>query len=156
MDCTNAYLYNCIFSTLNGTAARLFSGTADFKNCAVLAGSGTGFLQSGGTIAPTNCISTDTTADDFGGSGNQANVTEASMAFTDATNTDFHIATGSTLKDQGTDLSGDADYAFSDDIDGQTRTGTWDVGADEGASAAAPSTATFQTTTGRPFNMGRM
>lgn len=45
---------------------------------------------------------------------------------------DLHITSGDTVaKDAGTNLSGDAQYAFSTDIDGATRTGTWDIGADE-------------------------
>ena len=40
---------------------------------------------------------------------------------------DFHIGALSSLKDAGTDLSG----TFTTDIDGETRTGTWDIGVDE-------------------------
>ena len=50
---------------------------------------------------------------------NFTNVTAASE--------DLHLVTGSALIDVGTDLSG----SFTIDIDGVTRTGTWDVGADE-------------------------
>ena len=50
---------------------------------------------------------------------------------------DLHLnASDTAAKDQGTDLSGDAQYAFSIDIDGATRTGTWDIGADEITAAA--------------------
>lgn len=47
-------------------------------------------------------------------------------------------------KDGGTDLSTDSDgkCSFSDDIDGVTRTGTWDIGADEYVSGAPPPAAT--------------
>jgi hypothetical protein len=52
----------------------------------------------------------------------------------------FHLASGDTAaKDQGTDLSADAALAFSDDVDGATRSGTWDIGADEYTAAAATS-----------------
>jgi hypothetical protein len=45
---------------------------------------------------------------------------------------DYHLQSGDTnCQDDGADLSGDAQYAFSTDIDGATRTGTWDIGADE-------------------------
>jgi hypothetical protein len=47
---------------------------------------------------------------------------------------DFHLGSGDTnAKDLGTDLSSDSDgqLSFSDDIDGDTRSGTWDIGADE-------------------------
>lgn len=54
------------------------------------------------------------------------------FAFVDAANLDFHL-TGSDggARDFGTDLSGDAGLAFSDDVDGQTRSGSWDMGPDE-------------------------
>lgn len=47
---------------------------------------------------------------------------------------DFHLAAGSDLIDVGTDLSG----TFTDDIDGETRSGTWDIGADEYSSGEPP------------------
>ena len=54
------------------------------------------------------------------------------FTFVDETGDDFHLASGDAgAKDAGTDLSGDANYPFSDDIDGQTRSGSWDIGADE-------------------------
>jgi hypothetical protein len=39
----------------------------------------------------------------------------------------LHIGASSALKNVGTDRSA----AFTTDIDGQTRSGTWDIGADE-------------------------
>ena len=45
---------------------------------------------------------------------------------------DFHLSASDTgAKNYGTDLSGDSSLAFTDDIDGNIRTGTWDIGADE-------------------------
>ena len=46
---------------------------------------------------------------------------------TGAETEDFHLQSTSDAIDVGTDLSG----TFSDDIDGDTRSGTWDIGADE-------------------------
>ncbi len=46
---------------------------------------------------------------------------------------DLHIQSTSCAKDAGTDLSS----YFTDDIDGDTRSGTWDIGADEYVSAGA-------------------
>jgi len=61
------------------------------------------------------------------------------VQFVDESNDDFHLAAGDTgARDSGTDLSLDSDLAFSDDIDGQTRSGTWDIGADEYLSAGTP------------------
>jgi hypothetical protein len=46
---------------------------------------------------------------------------------------DLHLSSGDTnAKDAGTDTSGEgAPLNFTTDIDGQTRTGSWDIGADE-------------------------
>ena len=64
----------------------------------------------------TNSIAWDTT--------NFTNVTAGSI--------DIHLVTGSDLIDAGTDLSG----TFTIDINGATRSGTWDVGPDEFVAAA--------------------
>lgn len=54
------------------------------------------------------------------------------VTFEDEAGDDFHLdSTDTGAVDYGTDLSGDANLAFTDDIDGNTRSGTWDVGADE-------------------------
>jgi hypothetical protein len=60
------------------------------------------------------------------------------VSFVDAANDDFHLASGDTYaKDHGSDLSGDSRYAFNYDIDGQTRSGSWDIGADEYVASGA-------------------
>lgn len=65
------------------------------------------------------------------------NVGLRSRTFSFVSGSDFHLQSSDTgAKDQGTDLSADAQKAFSTDIDAQTRTGTWDVGADEYQSSA--------------------
>lgn len=67
--------------------------------------------------------------DDSPGSNPQNSKT---LTFADAANDDFHLDSGdSDAIDQGVDLSADANLAFSDDIDGDARSGTWDIGADE-------------------------
>lgn len=72
-------------------------------------------------------------------SKNSTNVT-----FVDEANDDFHLSSSDTAaKDAGTDLSADVNLSFSDDMDGDSRTGTWDIGADEymaGASDTTPPT----------------
>jgi len=60
------------------------------------------------------------------------------VLFADRIGKDFHLATNDTAaRNAGTDLSADANFAFATDIDGHTRPngGTWDIGADEGATA---------------------
>ncbi|MDP3043706.1 MAG: hypothetical protein Q8N21_04900 [bacterium] len=56
------------------------------------------------------------------------------VVFVDEANDDFHLSSSDVgAKDFGTDLSADANLPFTNDIDGQTRAGTWDIGADEAA-----------------------
>lgn len=60
-----------------------------------------------------------------------------SQTFTFAGTGDYHLASSDAgAKDYGTDLSADSGYAFSTDFDGDTRSGTWDIGADEYASSS--------------------
>lgn len=59
------------------------------------------------------------------------------VSFVDAANKDFHLSASDTAaKDSG--QTNPASGLYSDDIDGQTRTGTWDIGADEYVAAGAP------------------
>lgn len=61
-----------------------------------------------------------------------SNPQTGTATFVDAANDNFHLAGSDTVaKNNGADLSADANLAFSDDIDGQTRSGSWDIGADE-------------------------
>jgi hypothetical protein len=54
------------------------------------------------------------------------------VSFVNAGADDYHLQTGDTgARGSGTDLSGDANLPFSDDIDGEPRTGAWDIGADQ-------------------------
>lgn len=84
-----------------------------------------------GTTGHSNNASTDTTA---GGTNARDNQT---FSFVDAANGDFHLQAGDGgAKDFG--LSDPLSGAYLDDIDGQTRSGSWDIGADE---YVAPDTA---------------
>ncbi len=61
------------------------------------------------------------------------------VSFVNAGADDFHLAAGDIgARDSGTDLSGDPNLPFSDDIDGDARpyNGIWDMGADEYVAAA--------------------
>lgn len=99
-----------------------------YASCNSTSGAPLGF-GGAGTINQTTCASFDATATGTGLDNIAVNTTN----FTNVTagSEDFHIPSGSALKDVGTDLSADATIAFSTDIDGETRSGTWDVGADE-------------------------
>lgn len=79
---------------------------------------------------------------------------------------DYRLAAGDAgAKDFGADLSADAAFAFTIDHDGDTRSGSWDIGADEVAGAAAsitdvspatgsPAGGTAVTITGTGFTSG--
>jgi hypothetical protein len=78
-------------------------------------------------ITRSNNLSKDTTGD--------AGYTSETITFTNtgAGTEDLHLVVGDTdAIDRGADLSG----TFTDDIDGVTRSGTWDIGADEYVAAA--------------------
>lgn len=67
----------------------------------------------------------------------QTGLRTRTFTFVNAAGDNFHLAAGDTgAQAQGTDLSGDSYYALSTDIDGNTRSGTWDIGADEVVSAS--------------------
>lgn len=96
-----------------------------------------GFFNNGDNGAFTgseNNISYDGTAP---GTNSQTGVTPSGEFQSLSGTIDLHIVEGGTLEDAGTDLSSDADYAITDDIDGETRSGTWDVGGDEIVSVTA-------------------
>lgn len=123
----NSTLVGCgtygLRKTANGTltATNVYAGgntTADFN----------------GTITMTTCASSDSTG--TAGLRTIAVATGSGAFFTNVTggSQDFHIGSSSALKDVGTSLAG----SFTTDVDGATRTGTWDIGADENTGGGAP------------------
>jgi hypothetical protein len=120
-------LYNCTVINTGISSNQSYNAT----NCLVVRTSGACF--GAGISATLNyCASSDGTADDFSGSNNKVSISTTNL-FVDATNRDYHLQSGTTsdVKDAGTNSVGGY---FTDDIDGSTRTGTWDIGADEYAS----------------------
>jgi len=76
--------------------------------------------------------SSDYNVSDISGDAPGANSKTCTVSFVDEANDDFHLASSDTCaKDAGVDLSSDPNLAFNDDIDGETRSGSWDIGADE-------------------------
>jgi hypothetical protein len=68
-------------------------------------------------------------AGDFPGANS---INDATVLFVNEAGDDFHLdPADTTAVDVGTDLSGDPVIPFSDDIDGDLRSGAWDIGADE-------------------------
>ncbi len=82
-----------------------------------------------------NSISSDGTADDFGGSDNIVDATLADLDFVSTTSglEDLHIETDSVARNEGLDLSVDPDYPLVSDIDGDSMLGfaEWSIGADQ-------------------------
>lgn len=83
-----------------------------------------GFFISGsfGTYTHNNNVTADASSPDVGGRS-------LTISFTNQGTGDYTLASSDTsAKDQGADLSADAFFAFSTDLQGHTRSGTWDVG----------------------------
>ncbi len=60
---------------------------------------------------------------------------DQTFGFVDRGNDDFHLAaTDASARNYGADLSNDAHVPITDDVDGDTRVGGWDIGADESTS----------------------
>ncbi|MDZ7611400.1 MAG: LamG-like jellyroll fold domain-containing protein [Candidatus Moranbacteria bacterium] len=106
-----------------------------------------------------NCIGYGSTVEDFNDDINDAScshnlssddtapgpnsITNAKVNFVDEINGDFHLAANdANAKNAGTDLSSDANLAFSDDIDGESRPKeeAWDIGADEASGSTQTNT----------------
>jgi hypothetical protein len=126
----SAFIYNVTVAGCGCAGVDSGDGFYEGKNVLVGWTSDSGFSHNaGGSMVLTNCASSDGSADDHMGTGNLANRT---FSFVDPPGGDFHLTSGDAgARDQGTDLSADPDLAFSDDIDGDVRGGTWDIGADE-------------------------
>ncbi len=87
-------------------------------------------LQANGVVN----LTTTYTEDGSEGTTTAAYSTSAGCYFVNvtATSEDPHIGSASSLKDNGTDLGADSYwYGAEDDIDGDDRGATWDIGADE-------------------------
>lgn len=137
---------NCVAYTNGGRAVNAMSSggshAVHFENCTLI-GSTYGIDRQGGTVTATNCyvhggteayngaptLTTCAHSSATSFSGSTASVAYSTANFTNVTggSEDLHLVTGSALIDAGTDLSG----SFTTDIDGATRSGTWDIGADE-------------------------
>lgn len=119
------YMYN---NTIIGGAYLWYAAFGDFTgydpiNNIITAVDGTGL--SAYTLGSPDYNMFDA-AFDFGGANDENDLT-----FVFAGSGDYHLdSTDTGARGKGTDLSSDGTYAFSDDIDGDTRS-AWDAGADE-------------------------
>ena len=121
------YMYNNTGIVASSTAFRSNTGTNTFSKNNLGYSIGSGLAFSGTFASSTYSASNDATADDWGGDGNRINQT---FTFVDSANNNWHLASNDVgAKDFG--VSDPGSGLFSDDIDGVTRSGTWDIGADE-------------------------
>ncbi|MEK6532237.1 MAG: right-handed parallel beta-helix repeat-containing protein [Deltaproteobacteria bacterium] len=124
-----AEIYNCTVcnNTTYGIRKDSSSVVVGVKNCYAGANT-TDYSSVSGTWTT---FTTNASSDTTGTSGLQsiAHSTSSGAYFTNVTagSENYHIGSSSALKDVGTDLSA----TFTTDIDGATRSGTWDIGADE-------------------------
>ncbi len=80
-----------------------------------------------GVFDPTSDYNASSTSDTTGGANDRASQT---FTFANAAGNDYHLASNDAgAKDYG--VSDPGSGLFSDDIDGDTRSGSWDIGADE-------------------------
>lgn len=104
------------------------------RNC-LASGCTNGFTATGDWYTGSDYNASDLASDAPGANSRNSQT----FTFVDAANDDFHLASSDTgALGFGIDLSG----TFTTDIDGETRTGTWDIGADEyvaaGVAASLP------------------
>ncbi len=127
------YIYNC-------TAIRCNTGFRDrsnirIKNCAAISCTN-GFLPTSGPHAASTNNASTLNSDARGTNPKD----KRAVLLVDPLNDDFRLhrsdSTTAGLKDQGVDLSADADFPFSDDISGTTRVAPWCIGASEADAAA--------------------
>lgn len=124
----DVYFENTVFVGGN-YSVQLNAETGEFRNV-IAYNYGTASLNRSTKVAlARNNISADgLIASDLG-------ITLTDADFVDPANDDYHLSQTSQAKDVGYDNS--TDRGYSDDIDGDTRSAPWDVGADE-VSGAAP------------------
>jgi subtilisin-like proprotein convertase family protein len=121
------YLYN---NTIHNCYSGIYvsQGSIVAKNN-LIKGSGNTYTYYGTFAAGTDYNSTDST--DTPGQGSH-NRTSQTFSFVDESGDNFHLTSGDTgARNWGTDLSSDSNLPFANDIDGEIRSGTWDIGADE-------------------------
>lgn len=123
---TTANIYNCTVAGTMKYGYNASSGTVVCKNCVGLGTTTADFYDGGSTSTQINCCSEDATGDDFDTHAVGNIVSQTLSAFT-AT---YRLQAGNPCIDAGADLSGDTP-AVTTDIDGQARSGTYDIGCDE-------------------------
>lgn len=133
------YIINNLCYENDDDGLRIDDGTGYFYNNTLVDNGGYGFNAVAGTAHLKNCIAQGNSSGQINGAlaSNITNVTSG-VAFQDASADNYLLALGDTAaKDQGTDLSTDANFPFDDDVLRNTRGAPWDVGMHE-IQAAGP------------------
>jgi len=143
------YIYNCtMWALLRGIYARLGSNVTA-KNCVALNCGGNDFFETNFfNVASDYNASTVDVGSPFnswapGDNSMTLQVGDDNFVSPVIGSEDLHLLETAPIRGQGIELSSDPIIAFSDDIDGNTRSGAWDIGADqygEGAPAHTPPT----------------
>ncbi len=141
---------NCavLSSKLRGFSAGTDSSVIGtrFYNCTTRGCLGVGFYGSANTFIAINCLGDGAGVNDYsptgGATGSKNNASSdttapgtsprISQTFTWVGSSDSHIDVDDAgARTYGFDLSADAVYSFNIDVDGNTRSGSWDIGADQ-------------------------
>ena len=119
-----AYIYNNTIHSISGVGIRATNSARAFNNITQSCGDGYWFSFHGDSDYNLSDL-----AGDAPGSNSKNEVT---VSFADADNDDFRLkGTDTAAKNAGSDRSTDTNLGFSNDIQGQSRSGGWDIGADE-------------------------
>ena len=119
-------------NTVYGFYRQIYRGEAGVIKNNILMNGGSVAIYSITSATGSNNATYDGTGDDGLFTAGMVNYTTYADYFVSITagSEDFHLKAGSPFIDQGVDASGDS-AGITDDIDGVTRLGTWDIGADE-------------------------
>lgn len=125
------YLYsNTVVNSLRLASRVNAAGVGRIKNCIVAGCTDPDMISSGTNWASVDYCATDAASLGTGlpsGTGNRV-----SQTFLFAGASDWHLNAGDTgAKGFGTNLSADADYPITLDVDSATRGSLWDIGADQ-------------------------
>ncbi|MFC1610739.1 right-handed parallel beta-helix repeat-containing protein [Myxococcota bacterium] len=129
------YTYNNTLSDIGGNGISIGGGTCFAKNNLVANAGGLNYVvYDSGSFHPSSDYNWSDDTTDPGGANdiNSSDAGWSDVIFANESGDDFHLAPGDAgAKNRGAALSSDPWLSFSTDVDGQTRTGQWDIGADE-------------------------
>ena len=124
----NLYVYNTTMANMAAAVTYLWAYNRVFKNCLFYNNTSD---VTGGTLADTYCATDKTSAGGLsvGGTGN---IFSKTFSFTNAGTSDYHLLVGDVgAKAFGTNLTSDATYPVTTDIDGEARSAPFDIGMDQ-------------------------